>query len=159
VSLSVSGETPVQLAPTAPIDRFIWGTALACFSLHVALLLLPSSGMVQVTVAMLLLSGLCLVCGRGSGRSGPTRARLLGAGAAAAMVTIHLAAGGPSMAGMDHAAHHSGASEMAAMSGPTSGALSASPVGVLMTLGAALAALQLVLALTALLVPIFRRVQ
>lgn len=120
--------------------------AVACFSVHVVLLLATGTSMLTMSVAMLLLSGLCVVCTWRAGGAHGRRDHSVAAAVALAMIVVHLLlmpSGAEGGHGLDHAAMGHAGMQMSSSSG---GLLSSGAVYALMHAGVTLAALQVVLA-------------
>ena len=108
--------------------------SVACFAVHVVLLVTSGTSMLMMNVTMLVLSGVCVACTWRAGSSQARRDHLVAAAAAATMIVVHtMLMSTGSAAGHDMAGHDMGHS----MTGHADG---------LMSLGLALAAVQLVLA-------------
>ena len=120
--------------------------AVACFSVHVVLLLATGTSMLTMSVAMLLLSGLCVACTWRAGGAHGRRDQSIAAAAALTMILVHLLlmqSGAEGGHGLDHAAVGHAGMQMSSSSG---GLLSSGAVYALMHAGVTLAALQVVLA-------------
>lgn len=124
--------------------------AVTCFSVHVVLLVATGTTMLAMALSMLALSGLCVACAWRAGAH-MVRDHLVVAAVGLTMIVVHLlltpsgsAASGP---GMDHAGMGHGGMDM----GSRDGLLSTSVVDGLMQAGIALAAVQVVLAVGAVL--------
>lgn len=128
--------------------RAVLVVAVSCFSVHVVLLVATGTTMMAMALSMLALSGVCVACTWRAGTH-TVRDHLIAAGTGLAMIVAHLLlmpAGADPMtdgthhAGMDHA-------EMAMTS--TGSLLPDGAVDGLMQIGIALAVVQLVLAVGA----------
>ena len=140
---------PAQDLATAAIPV----VAVICFAVHVVLLVATGTSMLTMSVAMLLLSGLCVACTWRSGGTHDRRDQSVVAAVALTMILVHLLllpSGAEGGHGLDHTAMGHAGMQMSSSSG---GLMSSGAVYALMHAGVALAAVQLVLAVGAALRP------
>lgn len=150
VTTTTRTDRPVpDLATTA-----ITIVAIACFSVHLALLATTGTSMLAMSVTMLVLSGLCVACTWRAGRAHGRLDHLAAAAVALTMIVVHLLMMPSAVAGADHASMGHTGMQMASSS---AGSLSSGAVGLMMA-GLVLAAVQVVLAAGAALRPSRRRV-
>lgn len=138
-------ERPVcDLATTA-----IPAVAVACFAVHVVLLVAAGASMLTMTLSMLVLSGVCVACAWRAGGSHGRRDHSVAAAVALAMIVVHLLlmSSGTGAHAMDHTAMAHGEVHPAGVAVASStGMVSSGAVEGLMNVGLALAAVQVVLA-------------
>jgi hypothetical protein len=149
--------TAVTTARTARPTRDLAAAAIpmvavACFSVHVVLLVAAGSSMLTMAVTMLALSGLCVACAWRAGGAHGRRDHSVAAAVALTMIAVHLLLmpSGTGGDGMDHDAMGHASMQMGSSS---DGLLSSGAVDLLMNAGLALAAVQVVLATGAALRP------
>ena len=125
--------------------------AIACFAVHVVLLVATGTSMLTMSVTMLVLSGLCVACTWRAGSTHGRRDHSVAAAVALTMIVVHLLmmSSGATGHDMDHAAMGHAGMQMASSDGDVSSGL----VDGLMNAGLALAAMQVVLAAAAALRP------
>ena len=152
--------------PRDVVSLAILFIAIACFSVHVALLVATGTSMLTMVVAMLVLSGACVACTWRARTSQARRDHLVTAAAALTMIVVHLAlmsggSGGHDHGTMDHATMDHTAAGHADMPVASSAAGLGSPgaVDALMNIGVALAATQVLLAAAAGLRPTRRSIE
>ncbi|GCD88593.1 hypothetical protein [Nocardioides sp. LS1] len=127
--------------------------AVACFGVHVVLLVATGTSMLTLAVTMLVLSGVCVACTWRAGSTHGRRDYTVAATVALTMIVVHLLlmpSGAEGGHGLDHAAMGHAAMQMNSSS---EGLLSSGAVYALMHAGVALAAVQVVLAVGAALRP------
>jgi hypothetical protein len=154
----------MSTSTTVTTDRTTWPArdlatttipvvAVACFSVHVVLLVATGTSMLTMSVAMLVLSGLCVACTCRAGGAHGRRDHSVAAAVALAMIVVHLLlmpSGAEGGHGMDHAAMGHAGMQISSSSG---GLMSSGAVDALMHAGVTLAAVQAVLAVGAALRP------
>lgn len=150
---STSSTRAARTRPSRDLALAMPAVSVACFSVHLVLLVATGTAMLAMALSMLVLSGICVACTWHAGARHVRRDYLVAAALALTMIVVHLLLMPPGSdmtgSGMDHAGMGHAGMEM----GSEDRLLSASVVDRLMQAGIALAAMQVVLAAAAALRP------